>query len=511
MFPLRIGSNSDFAALRQFLSESGYTEEAVCKRLGIPSIYDFKALHDGRKGTGDVNDKLDALIRLLMDEEPVEISAVSPYLDAEALRVMSDLDLVKAMPNDPARLQSEAVLYPQEDLFMASDHAFRKDPSIDALPEDVVYASITKNTGRFVSILPSDPCDTFLEVCAGTGIAALIAAGRYAKQSWACDLSHRATHFAEFNRRLNQIENACAVQSDLYSSVEGLRFDRIVAHPPYIPATEQKMMFRDGGEDGEQILRGIIQELPRFLNPGGRFYALTIATDREGETFEQRIRRWLSHDSDDFDIFIVLNDAERRPDNFLKAVTESRGKLGDLGPRTKLYDSLKVQTVLYGVVVLQRHEKSRTALTARCQKAQKAGSEIVEWFREWQLAAAQSDFTSKLKASCPHPSPEFRLIVSHCWKDGGLVPIDFRVRCDFPLSSNARAEPWVAILLGTSDGSRTIADLYRQLKDEDVLADDMGEEQFCEVVKQLIGSGFLEIEEFRLPGVEKKLELATAG
>jgi methylase of polypeptide subunit release factors len=511
VFPLRIGSDDEFAALRQFLSESGYTEQAVCQRLAIPSIYDFKALHDGRAGSRDVADKLDALIRLLMDEEPVELSAVCPFLDAEALRVMADLGLVKALSNDPARLQSEAVLYPQEGLFMASDHAFRKDSSIDGLPEDVVYASITKNTGRFVSILPSDPCDTFLEVCAGTGIAALIAASRYAKQSWACDLSHRATHFAEFNRRLNQIENVCAVQSDLYSAVEGLRFDRIVAHPPYIPATEQKMMFRDGGEDGEQILRGIIQELPRFLNPGGRFYALTIATDREGETFEQRIRQWLSQDSDDFDVFIVLNDAERRPDNFLKAVTEARGKLGDPGPRTKLYDSLKVKTVLYGVVVLERHEKSRTALTARCQKAQKAGSEIVEWFREWQLASAENGFTSRLKASCPHPSPEFRLIVSHCWQDGGLVPIDFRVRCDFPLSSNARAEPWVAILVGTSDGSRTISDLYRQLKNEDVLADDMGEDQFCEVVKQLIGNGFLEIEEFRLPGVEKKRELATAG
>jgi hypothetical protein len=61
-----------------------------------------------------------------------------------------------------------------------------------------------------------------------------------------------------------------------------------------------------------------------------------------------------------------------------------------------------------------------------------------------------------------------------------------------------------------SDGSRTIAELYQQLKNEDVLADDTSEDQFCEIVKQLIGSGFLEIEDFRLPGVEKNRELAAA-
>ena len=116
-------------------------------------------------------------------------------------------------------------------------------------------------------------------------------------------------------------------------------------------------MFRDGGEDGEQILRGIVQGLPRFLKPGGRFYALTLATDRENETLEQRVRKWLDEARDEFDLFVVLNSSDRRPDSILKAVAEAKGKLGDLGPRTKLYDQLKVQNVLYGVIVLERHER----------------------------------------------------------------------------------------------------------------------------------------------------------
>ncbi|MDQ2774595.1 MAG: methyltransferase [Acidobacteriota bacterium] len=516
MFPLKIGSSEQFQTLRQFLFESGYTEQAVCRRLKIPSIYDFKTLREGRAGDRAIKDTLDALIRLLMDEEPVESSALAPHLTPGALRVMAELGIVKPVSKDSdstnqAQLQAEAVLYPQEGLFIASDHAFRAAEGPDAsLPDDVVYASITKNTGRFISILPSEPCETFLELCAGTGIAALIAGVRYAKKAWAADLSDRCTHFAEFNKLLNGIENVTAVQSDLYAAVEGLRFDRIAAHPPYIPASEQKLMFRDGGEDGEQILRGVVQGLPRFLNPGGLFYALTLATDRENETFEQRIRRWLGEAQDEFDLFLVLNSSDKRPDSILKAVAEAKGKLGDLGPRTKLYDQLKVKTVLYGVVVLERRERAGNPITGRCLKAENAGSETVEWFRNWQISTAREGFDRELLAARPHPPSGFRLIVSHAWQDGELLPREFRLRCEYPLSNDARAEPWVAVLVGACNGSQTVAEIYQQLKAQDVIAAEMSESEFCKMIKVLVGGGFLEVPEYPLPVAERKQEAATA-
>lgn len=67
----------------------------------------------------------------------------------------------------------------------------------------------------------------------------------------------------------------------------------IVAHPPYIPDGANKLLFRDGGEDGEQIFRRIVQGLPQYLKPGGRFYCVTTATDRENESLQDRVRGWL--------------------------------------------------------------------------------------------------------------------------------------------------------------------------------------------------------------------------
>jgi len=43
-------------------------------------------------------------------------------------------------------------------------------------------------------------------VCAGSGIAALIAAPN-ATHAWAADLTERSTHFARFNAQLNGFDN----------------------------------------------------------------------------------------------------------------------------------------------------------------------------------------------------------------------------------------------------------------------------------------------------------------
>src|ERR1017187_5911099 len=99
--------------------------------------------------------------------------------------------------------------------------------------------------------------------------------------------------FARLSCRLAGLDNVTVLEGDLYSPVEGLTFDRIAIHPPWAPATQSEFIFGDGGEDGETIIRGSIERLPQFLLPGGRFYAMLLASDRQGEKFEERGRSWL--------------------------------------------------------------------------------------------------------------------------------------------------------------------------------------------------------------------------
>src|SRR5258708_22807936 len=123
--------------------------------------------------------------------------------------------------------------------------------------------------GGFLTMVPASPCARFLELCCGTGIAAFLAARNGAKHAYAFDIAARSVHFAEFNRRLNELENVTVGEGDLYSPAGGRKFDRIVAHPPYVPVLEPKYGFYDGGQDREHITRRIIQALPAYLEDRG--------------------------------------------------------------------------------------------------------------------------------------------------------------------------------------------------------------------------------------------------
>ena len=106
------------------------------------------------------------------------------------------------------------------------------------------------------------------------------------------DITERSTRFAEFNRLLNGVANATILQGDLYEPVRGLRFDRIVAHPPYVPAASEVDL--SGCRIGRRGHHARDRERPRGQPiPGGRLYCLSLGADHKGEALEHRVRRWL--------------------------------------------------------------------------------------------------------------------------------------------------------------------------------------------------------------------------
>ena len=81
------------------------------------------------------------------------------------------------------------------------------------MPDDIVYPAITRNTNTFMRMLPVSPCEMFLEMCAGNGVAAIAMAAR-ARHAWSLDLTPRATSVAPFNARLNGLANvSCSVDA----------------------------------------------------------------------------------------------------------------------------------------------------------------------------------------------------------------------------------------------------------------------------------------------------------
>ena len=321
---LRLEPSPHFAFLRDFLRSSEFNEESICRRVGMAGLNEFLSDDRARATLSGESDGLGFLIRLFLLGEPLGVKDLESVIPARALEAMKDLGLLIEDPADNARMCASVALYPVGRLFIVSDRWTTPEGNAPELPDDFVFPAITANTSQFIATLPWEPCESFLELCSGTGVAALEAA-RHANHAWAVDITERSTQMAEFNRLLNGLDNVTTIQGDLYECLGDLTFDRIVAHPPYMPVLNRAQVFYDGGADGEQVTRRIVMGLPRYLRPGGRFYCLAQGSDRAGAPFEQRVRAWLGEEQSEFDVMVIVRQPQSPADAAMQYAVKSKG------------------------------------------------------------------------------------------------------------------------------------------------------------------------------------------
>ena len=366
----RLGPPEEFAALRRLLEQVSYSEEGICRRLGLERFSDYAAPPIEEVAAIPVADSLDTLIRLFIHSVFVDEASAARLLPSGGLALLESLGLVARHASHPGLLFGASTVLPVDGLLMVCDHGeCAPDGSECELPPDVVYPPVFRTTRRFLDSLPVSGCDAMLDLATGTGVAAIVGA-RVARHVWATDISHRAALAAEFNRRLAAIGNMTVLAGDLYAPVEGLTFDRIVIHPPYVPAQQSEIIFRDGGEDGEQVIRRAVEGLPRFLRAGGRFYSVLMASDRVGESFEQRMRKWMGSQESEFDIAVTAYSIEPPGVAFGNLLRQEGSDLKKVVSLSALWSATRTEAIVYAAVVIERHDVPRPAVTKRVQVAE---------------------------------------------------------------------------------------------------------------------------------------------
>ncbi len=262
----RIGTAGEFAAARRLFAGCGYSYGPICSRLKAESFdrYLLRVIPDVT--SNPLEDALDVMIRLFTDCLYVEESTLQRFLPPGAIDTLGALNLLVREEADPRLMYAPSPIYPVGPVLTVCDRGFSPAGVKCQPPVDTVYPAVLDNTLKFADWLPMEPCEALLDIGTGTGVAALMTAP-IARQVWATDIAARSVHFADFNCRLAGFDNVRVAKGDLYAPVEGLTFDRIVTHPPYVPARKSKFIFREGGEDGEQIIRAIIEGLPHAISP----------------------------------------------------------------------------------------------------------------------------------------------------------------------------------------------------------------------------------------------------
>ncbi|HET9320529.1 MAG TPA: hypothetical protein VFO27_12170, partial [Bryobacteraceae bacterium] len=250
---------------------------------------------------------------------------------------------------------------------------------------------------------------------------------------------------------------------------------------------------------GDEITRRIVKDLPNFLQPGGRFYCVTVGPDRKGEGFEHRIRNWLAEAAPEFHIFLFERRVIDRDFVAYQQAARSLGGIGQVDEWKALFEKHQVEGLCYGTLVIQRRSGPGKAVTARRRKGSRLGTAEIEWLRGWETAAADHGILSRILDSRPRAVPSLALRVTHRLSGGELAPQEFLLDTDYPFTADCLIQPWVAYVLPRCDGKTPARELLGWLKQNELVAANEPEEEFADYLRVLISGGFLEIDGFHLP------------
>ncbi len=490
--PLRLGSPAEFTTVREFFRQAAFNDANLCRLLAIPDLGQLGAVRwnetPADRFTAPLRWCVDVFVRGLKTSA-AEARAQCGDSVCAALR---SLGLLVNGVKDPAAVVCPVWVYPAAGFICASDR--RDDPEGGVLtpPEDVVFPAIYGGTLRFLKLLPEQSRGDALDLCGGTGIGAFQLA-RTARSSATADLTPRSAWFAEFNARLNglPVESLCG---DLYSPAAGRQFDFISAHPPFVPATGTNMVYRDGGDTGEEVTRRVIEGLPAHLRPNGTAVVLCVARDTNEGNFEQRVWQWLGPARDEFELVFGLEKILS-----VEEVVESmsrRGQCLSADAARQLLErlrSLNTRRFVYGAVWLQRTQPKIPVAPIRVQMTPDARAAHFEHALAWQRFTRSSNFNVWLASSKPTLAPALELTARHGVRENQLVPLEFMFAIHDGFEAALRLDGWIIPLIARFQGSKSVRQIFDEAHAAAELPEGFPFEAFADLVQKMVERGFLKV------------------
>lgn len=498
---IRLEPREAFATIRKCFQETHFDEPTLAARFGERSLVGFKRLVDGRTTlNGPIEDALGALIRLFLDGEPLSTPLVESLISVDALSAMRALSLLSPAEGDPEKIVATVFLYPLRGSWLASDLI---PPSEDD-PEsrqDHVFSANNELTAQFLDAIPATPGARFIELCAGSGVAAVRALANGASSAVASDLIPRCVHFSRFNALLNDLDDRLeAIQSDAWKSVAG-EFDMVVAHPPYVPALSHRFDFRDAGGDGEQVTRALIEGAPAHISRGGRMIVRAALSDRNGQTIAQRVREWLGDASNEFDL-VQLESMEYGPMDAYRNVTNGGHDFVDCERWLRHFQALGIERFALCTIEFRREAFGRPPVTVRRVLGTPINPALAEWHFQWGRYVELGGTTAleRLVGQAPRVAPGVRLSV-HLTSDadGSWRNVGALVESHWPSLGVVKAPPLVPTLLELCDGSRDVHALFDGVKSAGLVTEDVGEIELANLLEILAAIGALEFPAVPLP------------
>jgi ribosomal protein L3 glutamine methyltransferase len=216
---------------------------------------------------------------LLLDSLNLPIDTLDPFLDARLLpqerQLLADRIELRVTSRKPTSYITNHA-YIQGVRFFVDERVIVPRSHIG----EILFSEYLGENGS--SFLP-DPFQVMsaVDICTGSGCLAVLAAKFFPNAEIdAVDLSGDALEVAKINVTDHEVsEQVSLYKGDLFAPLAGKTYDLIITNPPYVdhasmagfPAEHQAepAMAHDGGEDGLDLVRKILDDAANYLNPEG--------------------------------------------------------------------------------------------------------------------------------------------------------------------------------------------------------------------------------------------------
>ena len=172
--------------------------------------------------------------------------------------------------------------------------------------------------GEGASLMDPFNVESVLDLCSGSGCLAILAARHFPNATVdAVDISKDALAVAARNVADHGFEDRVALhRGDLFAPLGNKRYDLIISNPPYVDAegmaalppecrAEPKLAF-DGGADGLDIIRRILDQAGTHLTPeGGLLCEIGRGRENLEMAYPQLPLLWLDTEDSEAEVFWI--------------------------------------------------------------------------------------------------------------------------------------------------------------------------------------------------------------
>lgn len=481
--------SQSLATLRSVLADANFTPEGVLNSIGVADSEGIREsdilllLHRTKNGT-----PLETLIRLFLMEMAVDLPLLERAVQPMTIDQWRDMGLIETAG---AQATARMKLLPFQDMLIAYDPPARL---LTSDGEDYVMG-VAGSSLTLANLTIRQQSKATLDLGTGCGIQGLMAA-RHSDRVIAVDRNPRAVAIANFNAKLNGIENLECREGDLFRPVEGMTFDLIISNPPFVISPESRYIYRDSGMAGDEICRRIVREAPGFLNKGGFCQILCNWAEFSDQDWRDRLKGWF--EGSGCDVWVMRNqsrDVATYAATWLRHTEklETENLEGHFAEWLAYYRESGIERVGGGVITIRRNGSGTVWFRADdgIQTMYGPGGEtILRGFAAQEFLERSGDNNALLRAVFTL-SADARLVRQLMPSGGEWVDEVTELHLARGVANKGNIDPYMERLLIRCDGTRPLKTLAVEMAESLGIEPETVEPELCRMVRHLVARGYL--------------------